>query len=613
MEQEKQPLLTIGIIFNNEIRCLERCLEALAPLREAIPCELILADTGSDDGSREIAAKNADVLFDFPWVNDFAAARNAVMERASGQWYLSIDADEYLDGDISELEEFLRAAGRGTNIASLLVRNYETLEMNGDYADFLAVRLVKLVSGVHYENAVHEQLILPKGTEQNLGTLSNTILHHDGYAKTTKECGQAKQDRNRSLLKEKLAKEPENLSHLVHYIESSRGRTDYLDMVRQSVRLVRKKKEGWEYFGPAVLRNAVRAAYEGELEGELTEWISYAETQFPESFLTRIDVECYACAHSWNRGDYAGCIRQGVRYLAGLEEYRAGRGERDSLLSSVLFLASPAKERQTRLFLTEACLKSKKMEQAGSFLGDILFNCAGKPAGAKEMEALLWLERAVQEAVREFDWRSVDDSGAEETEGKGKTGKDAKARKADSAGKDARNPEAGRMGEEERPQKANGIKDEAEGSKAGIADEGMALARLFARVEESFLPAFYKAEVLCEENIVLLPAERRFGWYCIRAFAALDAGDLTGYVRQLKAGLDVCAERKDMVEYLTEETPELKRLAPSPELLELAKQVRAILSMYPTDSPAVAALKASPAYQQVAWLIEGGDPENGKG
>ena len=103
---KKKPMLSIGIIFKNEIRCLERCLKSLEPLREAVSCELVMADSGSDDGSRAVAEKYADILFDFPWVNDFAAARNAVMDRCSGKWYFSIDADEWLDKDVGELSAF---------------------------------------------------------------------------------------------------------------------------------------------------------------------------------------------------------------------------------------------------------------------------------------------------------------------------------------------------------------------------------------------------------------------------------------------------------------------------------------------------------------------------
>ena len=47
------------------------------------------------------------------------------------------------------------------------------------------------------------------------------------------------------------------------------------------------------------------------------------------------------------------------------------------------------------------------------------------------------------------------------------------------------------------------------------------------------------------------------------------------------------------------------RAAATPELLALAEQVRGILEKFPPNDPAVAELKASPAYQRVAPLIEG--------
>ena len=133
-----QPVLTIGMIFKDDIRSLERCLAALEPLRRAVPCELIMADTGSTDGSREVASRQADILFDFPWVDDFAAARNVVMDRASGTWFLSLDADEYLDGDIQELLRLLDgkdALSRRATFAKLIIRNYIGYDMAGGYSD----------------------------------------------------------------------------------------------------------------------------------------------------------------------------------------------------------------------------------------------------------------------------------------------------------------------------------------------------------------------------------------------------------------------------------------------------------------------------------------------
>ena len=178
MKQQTQPLLSVSMIFKNEIRCLERCLKSLAPLREAFPCEVVMADTGSDDGSREIAEQYADLVFDFPWINDFSAARNAVLERCTGKWALVLDADEWLEGDPASLTDLLKT-NKQDNLGALMERNYKTPELaaGGVYNDFSAIRLVRMSSGIRYTNAVHErwdadQLII----RQVMGLM----IHHDG-------------------------------------------------------------------------------------------------------------------------------------------------------------------------------------------------------------------------------------------------------------------------------------------------------------------------------------------------------------------------------------------------------------------------------------------------
>lgn len=135
-------------------------------------------------------------------------------------------------------------------------------------------------------------------------------------------------------------------------------------------------------------------------------------------------------------------------------------------------------------------------------------------------------------------------------------------------------------------------------------DTGIELARLFARVEEKFISGYYQPELLHKENLCLLPPLHRLGWYCAQAFKALDGGDATEYIRSLHAGLNSCREGKAMIGFLTEHIPQLQRKEVSPELKDLAEQVRMILSAYPADAPEIRALKNSPVYQQVAWLIE---------
>ena len=154
-----RPLLSICMIVKNEIRCIERCLKALQPLRDAVPCELVIADTGSTDGTREIAQKYADICFDFEWMDDFSAARNAVMDRCSGKWFFSIDADEYLDDNIDMLKQFFLSPHKKIyDFAFVTIRSYTNQSMDDNYSDFSAARITRMSYGARYIGSIHGSL-----------------------------------------------------------------------------------------------------------------------------------------------------------------------------------------------------------------------------------------------------------------------------------------------------------------------------------------------------------------------------------------------------------------------------------------------------------------------
>jgi glycosyltransferase involved in cell wall biosynthesis len=85
--------LTITLIVRNEEATLGRCLDSVRGLAD----EIVVVDTGSTDGTREIAASYGARLVDFAWCDDFAAARNESLRQATGRWVLWLDADEYFD------------------------------------------------------------------------------------------------------------------------------------------------------------------------------------------------------------------------------------------------------------------------------------------------------------------------------------------------------------------------------------------------------------------------------------------------------------------------------------------------------------------------------------
>ena len=84
--------ISLCMIVKNEEDVLERCLSSVSDLVD----EIIVVDTGSTDSSREIAARFTEKVFDFPWRDDFAAARNESFSHASMDYCMWLDADDVL-------------------------------------------------------------------------------------------------------------------------------------------------------------------------------------------------------------------------------------------------------------------------------------------------------------------------------------------------------------------------------------------------------------------------------------------------------------------------------------------------------------------------------------
>ena len=136
------------------------------------------------------------------------------------------------------------------------------------------------------------------------------------------------------------------------------------------------------------------------------------------------------------------------------------------------------------------------------------------------------------------------------------------------------------------------------------ARENMALIRRFAEVETVLLQRIHTPDMLTEENALLLEPMHRWGLYCALAFEALDEGNPNGYLRLLRKGLTVCTSESDMVQFLINRLLEGSKPIASPELLALARKVRAALASCDPDDPAVQRIKESEAYKKTAWLIE---------
>ena len=190
-------LLTIGMIVKNEEKYLDRCLAAIKPILENVDSELIIADTGSSDKTVEIAKKYTDKVFSFKWIDDFAAARNSTLERASGEWYMFLDADEIFESCDAVISFFNTGEYRNYDSASVVIRS---LYDSGDSSDFNAPRLTKILPDTAFTGIIHESL---NTYGKPVKHLSDIALHY-GYLHT-QDTKEEKFKRNSELLLKKYA------------------------------------------------------------------------------------------------------------------------------------------------------------------------------------------------------------------------------------------------------------------------------------------------------------------------------------------------------------------------------------------------------------------------
>ncbi len=335
----ERPLLSIGMIVKNEERCLEKCLKALDPLRQAIPCELVIADTGSTDKTKEIATKYADILFDFEWVNDFSKARNAVIDKSTGVWFLSVDADEYLASSIEEIVNFVKnPCSKNYLFASTVIRSYGNVDMTGLYSDFNAVRIVFKDSGVRYSGAIHESLDVTD--KSSIKMLANTVFDHDGYVPLSLKHLKEKEKRNLSLLENELEKNPNDIRRILQCLEASRRN---IEKNRYFVKYAIKKlketptdNKDFKNFGASCAKEIVKSLL-SDHDPKVYEFTEWAKMHFPDSYHINIDINHLWTKETYQKEDFEACVKYGIGYLNALDFYR----KQKSFSTDDIFISSP--------------------------------------------------------------------------------------------------------------------------------------------------------------------------------------------------------------------------------------------------------------------------------
>jgi len=166
------PTLSVILITRNEEANLADCLASL----EGIAQQIVVVDSNSSDRTLEIAQSHGALISqpaDWP---GFGPQKNRALELATGEWVLSLDADERLTPALRS--EILTAIHHSAHIDRFAIprlswycgRFIRHSGWNPDYVD----RLFKRGTALFSEDLVHERLI----SHGQAAKLENPMLHY---------------------------------------------------------------------------------------------------------------------------------------------------------------------------------------------------------------------------------------------------------------------------------------------------------------------------------------------------------------------------------------------------------------------------------------------------
>jgi glycosyltransferase involved in cell wall biosynthesis len=238
--QSNKKKLSLALIARNEARCLARCLASVRDIAD----QIVVVDTGSTDNTVEIANSFGAQVSHFAWVDDFAAARNASLDLATGDWILALDADETASPQLAaEIHSFIQgpaAVGRLRIVSEFRLKD-QTLRSQS-FVSRLFPR------GARFEGRIHEQLVcsLPRANLRG-------ELWHDGYMQP------GKSERNLKLLLREIEREPSN-AYLLYQIALEHSELDRTEEAFSHLGKALTLLKGTEPFAPNVIVDFLYAA-----------------------------------------------------------------------------------------------------------------------------------------------------------------------------------------------------------------------------------------------------------------------------------------------------------------------------------------------------------------
>ncbi len=229
---DKKKLATISVCMI--VRNNEKELERLLPSIYKSVDEIIIVDTGSTDGTINIAKKYANIFVDYTQspdynllqytykdevynvISDFAKARNESLKYATKDYILWLDADDFIGKqDIARLRFHLMAK---PNTATLLLVADKRIDRD---FQLLQLRVFPNHQGIEFSGRIHEQVsssVVEKGIKYSH---SEVTINHLGYRDDDEIL--KKLARNEMLLEIEVKENPDNFMANLNFAKSLTG------------------------------------------------------------------------------------------------------------------------------------------------------------------------------------------------------------------------------------------------------------------------------------------------------------------------------------------------------------------------------------------------------
>ena len=243
--------LSACVITKNEEENIGTWLASMKKIAD----EMIVVDTGSTDRTVEMAKEAGARVFHHTWQNDFAAAKNAALEKAEGDWILFLDADEYFSPQtlpkVRPLLEKVEASPKP--IVGVICRliNIDKDQDNRFMGAIFQLRIFRNSRDLRYEGKIHEHIVDVRREEHEMFATPELVIFHTGYSL---HLVRKKLERNLDFLRQKEEAQGESVDDALHYMDCYYGLGDFAKAAEYAQKAIESKivylgREGAEYWG----------------------------------------------------------------------------------------------------------------------------------------------------------------------------------------------------------------------------------------------------------------------------------------------------------------------------------------------------------------------------